>query len=49
MNRRPLEEILRDPILRELEERWASGDPEKIPFICKEFCRAKGCGSREDA
>lgn len=38
MNTKSLEEILGDPILKELEEIWASGEIEKIPFKCREFC-----------
>jgi hypothetical protein len=40
LNQRTLNEILRDPILQELEERWASGHAERIPFKCREFCGA---------
>lgn len=38
LEKRPLEEILADPILKDLEDRWRSGDPARIPFKCREFC-----------
>lgn len=38
LNVRSLEEILTDPVLKDLEEIWREGDPNKVPFKCREFC-----------
>ncbi|MCZ0932994.1 MAG: hypothetical protein OXJ52_07570 [Oligoflexia bacterium] len=38
ITKRRIEDILSDPILRELEKKWVSGDPEKIPYKCQKFC-----------
>ena len=38
LNKRGIEDILSDPVLKELEDAWTSGDPKKIPYKCRKFC-----------
>jgi hypothetical protein len=40
LNKRTLDEIFADPVLKELEDAWASGEPSRIPFKCARFCSA---------